>query len=133
MNTTDFNLPGSGSYNGSGSGDDRTLDALFASARTSQPNLADDNFTKVVLNSLPRNPFAQERVNLRKSFSFDMIGALLGLLCVYFFVDLASVASALLNVVPESLVISPVHVVGFAAAFMVTAIGAWWTVENVKL
>lgn len=123
MNTEDFNL----------SSAESDLDALFANARSSQPELLDDNFTKVVLNSLLPRSSPQHSVKLRKSFSFDLVGALIGLLCAYLFVDQTAVMSSLLALVPESLVISPIHIIGGASAFMLTSVVAWWTYENVRL
>ena len=123
MNTKDLNL---GNL-------EPDLDALFASARSSEPEFLDDNFTKVVLNRLPRISSEGRSVKLRKSFSFDVIGALVGLLMAYFFVDQTAIMSSLLALVPESLVISPLHLIVGASAFMFASIAAWWTFENVRL
>jgi len=113
-----------------------SLDDLFASARSSEPNLVDENFTKIVMNSLPRKPFAQDtqmKGSLRKSFSFDLIGAALGMGSVYFLLDLSSIVSSVVNFIPETIVVSPLHVVGLAAGAIAATVVAWWSVENVKI
>lgn len=109
------------------------LDSLFAAARLSQPALCDDNFTKMVINHLPKMASIHQNIKLRKSFSFDLVGALIGLLCAYFFVDQTTVMSSMLALVPESLVISPLYMVAGVSAFMLSSIAAWWAFENVRL
>ena len=114
------------------------LDALFASTRSLQPNLQDDNFTKVVINSLPENniyaisALEQKRVNQR-SLSMDIIGGLVGLILLFLFMDKGGLMNSILKLVPESITLSPLL---FVAAFMgltFASIGAWWSIENNKI
>ncbi len=105
---------------------DTELDALFSDAREGQPALFDDNFTKVVANSLPTKPIRRRKGGI----SFDLIGAMIGLVLAYFLFDVSRVVSGVLSLVPETLTLSPVHILmalGFVSGMSVFA---WWAVEN---
>lgn len=114
------------------------LDSLFAAARETQPGLHDDNFTKVVVNSLPDNniyasrAIEQKRVN-KRGVSMDLMGGLFGLMLLFLFVDVGSLAHSVLKLVPESVTLSPLLLVAAFGALMFTTVGAWWTMENNKI
>jgi len=102
------------------------LDALFTNTRQDEPVLFDDNFTKIVANSLPSGPITRRNPGL----SFELIGGIVGLIFTYFLFDLNSVVVGLLNVIPETVTLSPMH--ALLALGMVSAMSlfAWWAVEN---
>ena len=102
------------------------LDALFSSAREDQPILVDQNFTKVVANSLPSRPVRREK----RGLSFDLIGVTLGLILAYFYFDVSKMLSAAVNLIPETIVLSPVHALIAIGSVTVMSAIAWWTVEN---
>ena len=126
MNTTYDETPNSHS-----SGSD-ALDALFRSARDSEPVLRDENFSKMVLNSLPANPQRHLLANRasRSGISFDLIGLFVGVLCAYMFVEMRTILSFVLSFIPESVVISPALLIAALAATVLLSLGAWWTVEH---
>ena len=82
------------------------LNDLFASARQMQPNLMDDNFTKLLMNSLPTISLMARKESTKKGLSFDLIGAVIGLLMAYLFIDAGALYNSFINLMPESLVIS---------------------------
>jgi len=102
------------------------LDALFTSAREHQPGLVDENFTKVVVNSLPARAVRRRKAG----FSFDLIGAVIGLVLAYFLFDVRKVVGGVLNLIPETLVLSPVHMLVALAFVSGMSLLAWWVVEN---
>jgi len=110
--------------------DQDPLDALFASARQAQPNLIDHSFTKILVNSLPKVNFMAQKERARKGLSFDLIGAVIGLLMAYIFIDQTSLVSSFIGLIPESLVISPLLVISAIAAVGFSSIVAWWMVED---
>jgi len=110
--------------------DQDPLDALFASARQAQPDLMDHSFTKILVNSLPKVNFMAQKESARKGLSFDLIGAVIGLLMAYIFIDRASLVSAFVGLIPESLVISPLLVISAVAAVGFSSVVAWWMVED---
>jgi hypothetical protein len=110
--------------------DQNPLDALFASARQAQPNLMDDSFTKMLVNSLPKVNFMAQKERARKGLSFDLIGAMIGLLMAYLFIDRTSLVSTFVGLIPESLVISPLLVMSSVAAVGFSSVVAWWMVED---
>ena len=114
------------------------LDALFNSARSTQPNLHNDNFTKVIINSLPDNniyalnAIEQKRIS-KRGLSMDFIGGLIGLILVFLFMDTGGLMQSILKLVPESITLSPlVFIVGFMGLTF-ASIGAWWSLENNKI
>jgi hypothetical protein len=114
------------------------LNALFENTRNTQPNLHDDNFTKVIINSLPDNNFyaanaiEQKRVSQR-SLSMDTIGGLVGLVLVFMFMDMGGLMNSVLKLVPESITLSPLLIVAGFISFTFVSIGAWWSIENNKI
>ena len=106
------------------------LDALFANARQAQPNLMDHSFTKILVNSLPKVDFIVQKERARKGLSFDLVGAIIGLMMAYIFIDRTSLVSSFIGLIPESLVISPVLVVSAVAAVGFSSVVAWWIVED---
>lgn len=114
------------------------LDALFANTRSLQPNLHDDNFTKVVLNSLPDNniyainAIEQKRVSQR-SLSVDVIGGLVGLILVFLFMDKGGLMNSILKLLPESITLSPLLFMSAFMSLIFVSIGAWWSIENNKI
>lgn len=114
------------------------LNALFATTRETQPNLHDDNFTKVVINSLPENniyaisAIEQKRVS-KRSLSMDVIGGLVGLILVFMFMDRGGLMNSILKLVPESITLSPLLFVAAFVSLIFASIGAWWSIENNKI
>ncbi len=109
------------------------LDALFASARQMQPNLMDDNFTKRLLNDLPSVTLVARKEIAKKGFSFDLIGAVIGLLMAYLFIDGASLKSSFLGLISDSVVISPMLIIAIIGAVGLSSAVAWWAVEDNRL
>jgi uncharacterized protein YacL len=110
--------------------DQKSLDSLFASARQLQPHLMDHSFTKIVVNRLPKINLVAQKESVKKGLSFDLVGAVIGLLMAYFFIDKASLLNLFVGLIPESLVISPLLIVGVVAAVGLSSIVAWWAVED---
>ena len=114
------------------------LDSLFSAARESQPELRDDNFTKILVNSLPRlNPYflnlvERKRVN-KRGLSMDLIGGLMGLIFLFLFVDVSGLVQSVLSVIPESVTLSPVLLMSAFGGLMFASVGAWWSLENNKI
>jgi len=113
--------------------DNDPLNALFASARQAQPNLMDDNFTKTLMNSLPSINMVARKESERKGLSFDLIGAIVGLLMAYLFVDTSSLYNSIVGLIPESFVISPLLVVASVGVMALSSVVAWWAVEDNRL
>lgn len=113
--------------------DSTSLDALFTSARQAQPNLVDDNFTKMLLNSLPKISLVARKQATKKGLSFDMIGAIIGLLMAYLFIDKTSLLNSFVGLLPETLTISPMLLIGVLAAVGLSSVIAWWAVEDSRL
>ena len=109
------------------------IEALFASARQAQPNLMDDNFTTRLVNSLPKVSLASRKESAKKGFSFDLIGAFLGLVMAYLFVDKTSLLNAFAGLIPETFVITPLLIIAAVVAVSVSSLIAWWTVEDNRL
>lgn len=110
--------------------DQDPLEALFASARQAQPDLMDHSFTKILVNSLPKVNFMAQKESARKGLSFDLIGAIIGLLMAYLFIDRTSLVSAFVGLIPENLVISPLLIISALAAVGFSSVVAWWMVED---
>ena len=104
------------------------LYAMFDSMRGSEPALTDDNFTKVVLNSLPAAPKRELR-GTRSGISFDLLGLFVGVICAYMFVEMRTVLEFVLSLVPESIVLSPLVAVATLSSLVLFSFGAWWSVE----
>lgn len=102
------------------------LDALFARAAASQPNLVDENFTKMVVNSLP----AISSSKPAKRFLPDLIGFVIGVLCILSLADPRQIIHSIGAALPETIVISPFSVLTIAAAISAGALFAWWSVER---
>lgn len=109
------------------------LEALFASARLAQTNLINDNFTKMLFNSLPTVNLAVPKNSAKKSLSFDLVGAVLGLLMAYLFIDKSSLLTSFVNLIPDSLVISPLLITGIVSTVVLSSVLAWWAVEDNSL
>ncbi len=112
----------------SGAGNDLNvdLDTLFSQARASEPNLLDENFTKVVVNGLP-NKLKRNNAN---SILFDMIGLMLGVIAAYWFFDFSQLTGFALSFIPESLSITVSHVVSVFVSTLAIAFAGWWTAEK---
>lgn len=108
------------------------LDRLFKTTRESEPALSDDNFTKMVLNSLPADSQRGllARNTSRSGISFDLLGLFVGVLCAYMFVEMRTVLEFVLSFVPESLVISPLVLAAALGSTIALSLTAWWTVEH---
>ncbi len=113
--------------------DPNPLDALFASARQGQPNLMDDSFTKLLVNSLPKTSLAAQKETVKKGLSFDLIGAIIGLLMAYLFIDRTSLVSSFVGLIPESIVISPLLFISAIGVIGLSSVVAWWMVEDNSL
>lgn len=114
------------------------LDSLFASTRDAQPLLQDDNFTKIVINSLPENNIyamnAQQQKRVKKrGLSMDLLGGLIGLLVLFVFMDKGALFSSVLNVIPESIAFSPMLIVSSFVCLSVLSVGTWWTIDNNRI
>ncbi|MFT6408012.1 MAG: hypothetical protein ACJAQ6_001428 [Arenicella sp.] len=110
--------------------DKNPLDALFARARLAQPNLMDDNFTKLLVNKLPTLELGVRNQTAKKGLSFDLIGAVIGLLMAYLFIDKMSLLNSFVALIPESIVISPLVMVAVVGAVVLSSAVAWWAVED---
>jgi len=102
------------------------LDALFSKARQDRPVLADENFTKFVVNSLPSKATRRPE----RGFSFDIIGVCLGMILAYFYFDVSQLLSKLINIVPETITLSLMHAIVAIGSVTVMSVAAWWTVEK---
>jgi len=102
------------------------LDSLFAQARVEQPVLSDANFSKIVVNRLPSKVSRLEK----RSFSFDLVGMVLGLVAVLFFIEPTQLFSAVLSVVPESMTLSISTLAVGLLGGIGLSFGAWWVVEQ---
>ncbi len=102
------------------------LDALFTQTRAQQPSLIDDNFTKIIVNTLP------VRIKRDKSRStiFDFIGLLLGLVAAYWFFDLGQFTQSALNWVPESLSLTVANVITALCLVLGFSWLGVWTAEK---
>ena len=109
------------------------LNALFASARQMQPNLMDDNFTKSLMNSLPAINLRARKESAKKGLSFDLVGAVIGLLMAYLFIDKNSLISSFFSLIPETLVISPLLLLSVIGVVGLSSVIAWWAVEDSRL
>lgn len=109
------------------------LDALFASARQMQPNLMDDNFTKRLLNDLPSVSLVARKEIAKKGLSFDLIGAVIGLLMAYLFIDSTSLQNSFLGLISDSIVISPMLIISIIGLLGLSSVVAWWAVEDNRL
>ena len=106
------------------------LDALFQRARAAEPDLTDDNFTKLVMNSLPKTEMKVSRLRQNKRrYLPDLIGIAFGLIAVYLFVDPVALASTVLSFWPN-VTISPMNMVTAVAALCTAAGSAWWSIER---
>jgi hypothetical protein len=104
----------------------QSLDQLFAGARLERAELADDNFTKIVMNRLPINPL---RIN-KRGFLADAVGLLIGLLVAWRFFEPQIVASKWLSLFPSNISISLSNILLVSAALSLAAVMAWWSVER---
>ncbi len=109
------------------------LASLFAAARDSQPNLMDDNFTKVLMNSLPSINLVATKASAKKGLSFDLIGAIMGIVLAYFFITRDSGVESLSFAMPESIVLSPLLAIAAVGAVAISGVVAWWAVEDNSL
>lgn len=103
-----------------------SLDQLFAHAAASEANLTDDNFTKIVLNSLPTKV---RRTDYRRYFA-DFVGLTIGLIVAVLVVEPVQLVNEILALIPQSIVISPLNVLTLTAGLSATAVAAWWSVEK---
>jgi len=103
------------------------LDALFAQARATEPVLMDENFTKVVLNSLPTN--INRRRDHRRYYP-DFIGLMIGIVAVLMLIEPESLMAKVAALVPSSIVISAPNLIGLTLSLSALALVAWWSVER---
>lgn len=108
------------------------LDALFAENRDNQPNLVDDNFTKVVINRLPLAP----KRSTSRPLMFDLVGLIIGVMAAYMFFDVGHFAQNALSIIPESFSLTVANLASLSSVVVIGAIGVsllgWWTVEKVQ-
>ncbi|RBP50870.1 hypothetical protein [Arenicella xantha] len=102
------------------------LDALFSDARESAPNFASDNFTKMVLNSIPEEPVRRKASGV----SFELIGVLVGLVIAYFMIDFNSLIRGFIAMMPHSITLSPMHMLIALGGISAMSVAAWWVVER---
>lgn len=110
-----------------------SLDALFSTARQMQPNLMDDNFTKRLLNDLPTVNLVERKKIAKKGLSFDLIGAVIGLLMAYLFIDRSFLQNSFLSLASDSIVVSPMLIITVIGAIGLSSAVAWWAVEDNRL
>lgn len=106
---------------------DEQLEALFARAAAVQPELVDDNFTKVVLNSLPR---ISRTAKPARQLLTDLIGFVIGLVCMFVVVNPAQLVNKISASLPTSVIISSTNILLLAAVMSGVAMFAWWAVER---
>ena len=102
------------------------LDTLFAEGRSRQPDLSDNNFTKMVINRLPLNP---SRVASTRNY-VDLIGLFVGLLITYLVVEPSQITASVFALLPDNVSISLSSMLLVSAAFCSLALAAWWGVER---
>lgn len=105
---------------------DAQLDALFARAAATQPNLVDENFTKTVVNRLP----AIVSKKPARQFMPDLVGFAMGVICILLIADPRQIINSIGAALPETIIISPFSVLAMAAAMGAGAFFAWWSVER---
>lgn len=106
------------------------VDKLFSQSRSNEPIIADDNFTKIVVNSLP----ARVKRSQSRSYLFDILGLILGVFAAYLFFDLGQFTQSALAIIPESLSLTLASAVAnlvilFGAAIAISVVG-WWAAEK---
>lgn len=102
------------------------LDSLFARARADQPDLVDDNFTKMVVNRLPDNP---RRASHTQHY-FDLIGLFVGLVVTFLVIEPAQIVSSLLSLLPNNITVSLSSMLMVSVLFSSLALAAWWKIER---
>jgi len=102
------------------------IDALFSDARQSTPNFASDNFTKVVLNSIPEAPVRRKASGV----SLELLGVLVGLVVAYFMIDFNSLIRGFIAMMPHSITLSPIHILIALGGISAMSVAAWWAVER---
>jgi hypothetical protein len=105
---------------------DAQLDALFARAVASQAELADDNFTRMVVNRLPTERASEPARRIMP----DLIGLVIGMIGVLLVTNPRQIFSSIVAALPQSIVISPASVLIMATAMSACALFAWWAVER---
>ncbi|MFT5135563.1 MAG: hypothetical protein ACI9XU_000673 [Arenicella sp.] len=124
MTTNTFNNPIMNS-----SGSDSLLDQLFVSARSDSAHdlgLDDDNFTKLVINSLPAKP---SRTRAKRYYP-DLIGLMLGLVATLLVINPTQIINSALSLLPSTISISLTSMLTASLAFSCLAYIAWWSVER---
>lgn len=106
---------------------------LFAAARDTQPSLMDDNFTKVLINRLPSINLVATKANAKKGLSFDLMGAIFGIVLAYFFITRNAGLESLSISMPDSIVLSPLLAIAGLGAVAISGVIAWWAVEESSL
>ncbi len=112
------------------------IDALFASARESQPALQASEFTANVMAEIDRlsTPLASyvnlEQSKTARSLPVDIITGGLGVAAVAWFFDANEAITALVSIIPESIVISPISVAMALAGLSALSLASWWAVEQ---
>ncbi len=102
------------------------IDALFLEARGSEPELCDENFTKVVVNRLPARP---ERM-VQRAWVPDMVGIVVAIVAIFFLIEPAQLIENLQAQIPQSIVISLSNVLMVSGILVLAAMSAWWIVER---
>jgi hypothetical protein len=123
MNTDTSNI------NHRSSRDAVSIDELFSAARShaiEASKLDDDNFTKIVINSLPEN---LKRSRSRKYYP-DLVGLLVGLIAALLVIDPSQIFNTLLGLFPDSISISLTNMLIASFGFSCLAALAWWSVES---
>ena len=108
------------------------LASLFAAARENQPNLMDDNFTKVLMNSLPKISLVERKKHARKGLSFDLVGALIGILMACLFLSQSMILDAI-SLDALSITLSPLLILAGFGVVVISGFIAWWAVEDSAL
>ena len=110
------------------------LEQLFVQARESEPLFCDPQFTEGVLSGLAAThavPMPLELSSKRRgSWLMDIVTAGIGFAAVSYVVDLQQVYAFIINLVPESVVISPMTLIAAMVGMTTVSIASWWAIEQ---
>lgn len=112
------------------------LETLFDQARSYQPELRDDNFTKVVMNTIGADAFVYDNIAKaekwfsKRALSVDGIALVFGATATYLFADLSQILASFINMIPETVTIDPLSIAAYAGGITLAGITAWWALEN---
>lgn len=106
------------------------LEQLFHQARESEPQFNDPQFTAGVLKHMAIPTQLELSAESRSSLLMDVVTAGLGVVALSYFIDLQQVFAFLIELVPESVSISPMAVIASLAGMTALSVASWWTIEQ---